>query len=224
MHDLSELRAAWNHTHQEKPGLEQPERELVAQIQGLQRQPQPGERVLDAGCGKGRNTLYLSQTGFAVYGCDLAPTATQMAKTRVRQEKETVRFQVAHLAHLPYADGAFGGIACVRVLPYHYKADIANIAREFWRVLQPDGWLYADFLDCDDAEYGCGRELEENTFLDPEGMPVHFSSRQEIDELLDGFSPERVERLELGSSSRPRIAWAVWATKHEGDQHARETN
>jgi hypothetical protein len=81
-------------------------------------------------------------------------------------------------------------------------------------VIQPDGWLYVDFLDPDDAEYGCGRELEEDTFLDPDGVPIHFSSWQEIMELLNGFTVDRSTRSELNSASnRVRVMWTVWAVR-----------
>jgi SAM-dependent methyltransferase len=127
-----------------------------------------------------------------------------------------VDFQVAALSRLPYPDCTFATAVCVRVLPYHLKANIATSIHELWRVLKPGGWLYVDFLDRDDAEYGNGPELEQHTFLDPDGVPIHFSSRQEINELLSGFAPQRVARLELGS--RPRVAWVVWATRGAGEQ------
>jgi SAM-dependent methyltransferase len=169
--------------------------------------------VLDVGCGRGRNTFYLSQKGFATYACDLSPVAIAVAKAQALQIDATISFQVADLTDLPYPDNSFAAVACVHVLPYHFKASIAKGVRELRRVLRPDGWLYFDLLGCDDAEYGCGRELEEHTFLDPDGVPIHFSSRQEVDELLDGFAVERKSQFELGSPARTRVGWVVWARK-----------
>ena len=36
----------------------------------------PGMRLLDAGCGSGRNLVYLLQAGYEVYGADADPIAT----------------------------------------------------------------------------------------------------------------------------------------------------
>lgn len=179
----------------------------------LRRQWSSGALVLDAGCGRGRNVFYLSQTGFTVYACDLSPVAISVAKARARRADTTASFHIADLAYLPYPDNSFAAVVCVHVLPYHYKAGIARGVRELRRVLRQDGWLYFDLLGCDDAEYGCGQELEQHTFLDPDGVPIHFSSRQEVDELLGGFAVERVSRFELGSPARTRVGWVVWARK-----------
>ncbi len=211
MFDRSELRQAWNRAHQEKPTPARPQEEIITFAEWLRQRLPPGSPVLDAGCGRGRNTVYLSQVGFAVYGCDLSVVALGKARARVEQANVAASFQTADLTRLPYSDCRFEAAVCVRVLPYHFKVSIMRAVRELWRVLRPGGRLYVDLLDCDDAEYGCGRELEPHTFLDPDGVPIHFSSRGEIDELLRGFAVERLDRFELGP--RPRVGWTIWATR-----------
>ena len=214
MSDRSILQLAWNRIHQELPTSDQPQAEVVAFAEHLRQQWLPGARVLDAGCGRGRNTLYLSQAGFAVHACDLSPVAIQAARQRIQKTSTSVMFQVADLIHLPFPDSWFEAGICAHVLPYQLRADIVHSVRELRRILKPGGWLYLDLLDCDDAEYGCGQELEEHTFWDPDGTPIHFSTRQEVAELLQGFARDRVARLELGP--RPRVGWVVWAVKSEG--------
>ena len=214
MFDHHQLRQAWDSTHQTKPVSEGPEQGILDFVEHVQTQSSPGVALLDAGCGRGRNALPLSRLGFTVYACDLSPVALDIAKTRAQDTALPIRFQVSDLTCLPYAKHAFSAAICVHVLPYHFKADIAKGMREFWRVLQPNGWLYFDLLDPEDAEYGCGENLEENTFLDPGGTPLHFSSQAEIDELTQGFVLERVIRHEFKPSPvRRRVAWTVWAVK-----------
>ena len=212
MLSLIDLQGAWDRTHREERASSRPEEGVVAFAAYLEQKLSPGALVLDVGCGRGRNTVYLSQLGFAVYGCDLSPVALSVAASRAQQADARTGFQVTDLTCLPYRRATFAAAVCVHVLPYNLKADVARGARELWRVLQPGGWLYLDLLDCDDAEYGCGPELEKDTFLDPGGMPIHFSSRQEVDELLYGFAPKRVARVEFSSGPRVRVSWIVWAT------------
>jgi SAM-dependent methyltransferase len=214
MFDRSTLQQAWNRTHQEKPISDRPQEDVVAFGERLRWQLPSGARVLDTGCGRGRNTLHLAQMGFAVYGCDLSPVAIQVARQRIQKANATVMLQVADLTRLPFPDSWFEAAICVHVLSYQLKADRVQSVRELWRILKPGGWLYLDLLDCDDAEYGCGPELEEHTFGDPDGTPIHFSTRQEINELLQGFDRDRVARLELGQ--RPRVGWVMWVVKSEG--------
>ena len=214
MLDRTERRRAWDRAHQEKPVSGQPAEAVVAFATHLRSTLPPGAPILDAGCGRGRNARYLSQAGFTTYGCDLSPVAVAVASASAKASCAPVAYQVADLTFLPYVDNVFAAGVCVHVLPYHFIANIVKGVQELWRVLRPGGWLYLDLLHGDDAEYGCGRELEANTFLDPDGVPIHFTSRQEADELLRGFAVQRMSRLELGA--RPRVAWLVWARKEEG--------
>lgn len=216
MSNHSDLRRVWDRTHQTKSTSELPDEHIVAFADHLQSRLSPGLHLLDMGCGRGRNTLFLSQLGFNVYACDLSPVALEIAKARTQQTDIPVSFQAAELTHLPFANDSFAAIVCVHVLPYHFKANIIEGVRELWRVLQPKGWLYLDLLDCEDAEYGCGRRLEEHTFLDPDGVPIHFSSRQEINELSNGFELQHLRRVESKpSSGHSRVKWVLWAAKEE---------
>ena len=216
MPDRFELQQIWNRSHHEKSASEEREDGMVPFVENLQKRLPPEASLLDVGCGRGRNTLYLSQLGFSAWGCDLSPVALEIAKRRAQQMDLPIYFQVSDLTCLPYRDNSFAGAICVHVLPYHLKADIAKGIREVWRVLQPHGWLYIDLLDLDDAEYGCGQKLEENTFLASDGTPIHFSSLQEITDLLNGFALECVSRHEMKSSlARMRATWKIWANKHK---------
>jgi 2-polyprenyl-3-methyl-5-hydroxy-6-metoxy-1,4-benzoquinol methylase len=46
----------------------------------LRRRLQPGMRVLDVGCGSGRNLVYLLQSGFEVFGIDPDPISIQVVQ------------------------------------------------------------------------------------------------------------------------------------------------
>ncbi len=212
--ERSKLRRVWDCAHQERPVREQADEKVIAFAGRLKSRLPAGARVLDAGCGRGRNTFYLAQEGFTAFGCDLSPVAVEIAKGEFYGLGKPISFQVAELARLPYASERFAAAVCVHVLPYHFGAGVTQGIRELWRILRPGGWLYLDLLHCDDPQYGCGRELEEHTFRDPDGVPIHFSPQQEVNELLHGFEVERMSRVELGA--RPRVAWVVWARKPNG--------
>lgn len=144
---------------------------------------------------------------------DQSDVAVKAALAEAQQKEVRINVQVGSLTQLPYCNDAFTAVICVHVLPYHLKRDIDTGVRELRRVLQASGWLYADFLDREDAEYSHGQELEPHTFLDPDGVPVHFASRKEISERLDGFVIERMARVERRGSGGMRVAWTVWARR-----------
>ena len=85
--------------------------------------------------------------------------------------------------------------------------------RELERVLAPGGWLYADFLDLDDSEYGKGNIVEQHTFRGSDGVEIHFSDQAEIEALFSQFTITHLAKVQLGTKLPPRVAWTVWAQR-----------
>lgn len=106
----------------------------------------PGMRVLDAGCGGGRNSHYLLQAGFEVHAADRDEQALGAFRDRARAldvDWSDERAVVADLARLPFPDGHFDAVVCNAVL--HFCAspgDQAACLDELWRVLAPGGLLW----------------------------------------------------------------------------------
>jgi tellurite methyltransferase len=103
-------------------------------------------RVLDAGCGDGRNLIYLLQRGLECYGVDEDATAIQVMRrtaARVVPQVPPDHFVVASLDRLPYADRSMNAVIASAVL--HFALDEAHwtrMVREMWRVLAPGGLLF----------------------------------------------------------------------------------
>jgi SAM-dependent methyltransferase len=104
-------------------------------------------RVLDAGCGDGRNLIYLLQHGFICYGVDEDATAIEVMRrtaARVAPHLAPDHFVVAPLDQLPHADGSMDVVIASAVL--HFARDEQHWTRmvqELWRVLAPNGLLFA---------------------------------------------------------------------------------
>ena len=105
-----------------------------------------GMRVLDAGCGSGRNLVYLLRRGFDVRGVDLDAKAIETTRELARATLPDAdrRFIVAPVESMPFADAAFDVVISSAVL--HFAADEAQwhaMMREIWRVLAPGGIFFA---------------------------------------------------------------------------------
>ena len=104
-------------------------------------------RVLDAGCGDGRNLVYFLQRGVECFGADGDGGAIARVRERAARlapELPAANFQVAELDRLPWPDGSMDAVVASAVL--HFAADLAHFDRmvqEMWRVLAPDGMLFA---------------------------------------------------------------------------------
>lgn len=97
----------------------------------------PGERVLDVGCGRCGDILFLSSSGARFTGMDLSETAVAEGKRNLRNDTKMASLIVADGACLPFKNNVFDKVYCKESLEHipHYEAAIEEIAR----VLKPGG-------------------------------------------------------------------------------------
>ncbi len=95
--------------------------------------PPPDARILDAGCGSGRNMVELVRFG-SVTGTDVSERALELARERGVGEVE-----LAPLESLPFDDAAFDVITCLDVV--EHIPEEAGALQELRRVVAPAGRL-----------------------------------------------------------------------------------
>src|SRR6266567_4144659 len=104
-------------------------------------------RVLDAGCGHGRNLPYLLRAGFEVYAIDEDPAAvvaTRKLAASVAPALPPDNIRQGALHVLPWPDGRMDAVVCSAVL--HFARDRVHFERmveEMWRVLARGGLFFA---------------------------------------------------------------------------------
>jgi tellurite methyltransferase len=107
----------------------------------------PGMRVLDAGCGSGRNLVYLLQSGFEVFGVDESSEAlaqTRRLVTELAPHLPLDNFRVEPVERMSFADAGFNLVLSSAVL--HFARDEEQwqaMVREMWRVLKFGGMFFA---------------------------------------------------------------------------------
>jgi trans-aconitate 2-methyltransferase len=108
-------------------------RDLLAQLA-----PQPGERILDVGCGTGQLTAEISGSGAQVVGIDSAASMIEQA----RQNFPDLRFEQVSVTAMPYRE-EFDGVFSNATL--HWVRDAEAAAVGISRALKPGGRLVAEF-------------------------------------------------------------------------------
>lgn len=100
-----------------------------------------GEKILDAGCGAGRNLPWFIHNKLEVFATDINPEGVEFSKqTFPTIAKNT---QQANLENLPYDDNEFDHIICSAVL--HFASSTQNFIdmfSELVRVLKVNGTLF----------------------------------------------------------------------------------
>jgi ubiquinone/menaquinone biosynthesis C-methylase UbiE len=109
-------------------------RQLAATLLEQRLMPQPNRRILDAGCGTGGNINMLKKWG-RVTGVDLQALPLDLARGQGSSLAK------ASTTFLPFANHTFGLITVFDVLYHQWVVDDCQAIAEFYRVLQPGGWL-----------------------------------------------------------------------------------
>lgn len=145
-------------------------------------------KILDAGCGEGRNAVYFIQKGYSIYGIDPNETAVQycrfMAKS-LNPDFDIHRFQFGRLEEIPFHPEAFDAVICSAVL--HFAENVDNFWQmigEIHRVLKPGGVFWFRMTTAFGGIMEQSQLLENGIFGLPDGS-VRFL-----------FLPEYVDKLE----------------------------
>lgn len=106
----------------------------------------PAMRVLDAGCGSGRNLVYLLREGCSVVGVDTNAHAVEQSRrlaASLGDRSAEENFRVAPVEQMPFADATADVVICSAVLHFaRSREHFMAMLDELWRVLRPGGLLF----------------------------------------------------------------------------------
>jgi SAM-dependent methyltransferase len=106
----------------------------------------PEMRVLDAGCGYGRNLVHLLREGCEVFAVDANAEGVDHVRALAAQlapDLPATNFRVGPIEKMDFPDDFADVVICSSVL--HFARDEAHflaMLKELWRVLRPGGMLF----------------------------------------------------------------------------------
>jgi SAM-dependent methyltransferase len=132
-------------------------------------------RIFDAGCGYGRNLVYLLREGYEVFGVDQDPGAVET----VRQLSAAENFRVEAVEAMSFPD-AFADVVLSSAVLHFARGDeqFDAMLRGTWRVLKPGGLLFCRLASSIGIETQV-KSIGGRRFLLPDG-----SERYLVDEAL----------------------------------------
>jgi tellurite methyltransferase len=150
----------------------------------------PGMRTLDAGCGGGRNLVYLLREGYEVYAADSDAQAVNNVRSVARMLAPALpesNFRVEAVEDMSFDDACADVVISSAIL--HFARDDAHfesMLRGSWRVLKSDGLFFCRLA----SSIGMERQVERiqgRRHRLPDG-----SERYLVDEALIGSLTERL--------------------------------
>ncbi|WP_263382537.1 class I SAM-dependent methyltransferase [Granulicella arctica] len=140
----------------------------------------PGMTIFDAGCGSGRNIVYLLREGYPVFGVDSDPSAIDHVRWIAASLAPTLpanNFRVESIENTSFPDAFADVVLCNTVLHFarddeHFEA----ILHGAWRALRPGGLFFCRLASTIGMEH---QHLGGRRFLSPDG-----AERYLVDEAL----------------------------------------
>jgi SAM-dependent methyltransferase len=173
-----------------------------------------GMRVLDAGCGSGRNLAYLLRAGYEVFGADSDSDSVQAVRrlaAALAPRLPAENFRVEPVEAMSFPDGFADVTLSSAVL--HFARDDAQfeaMLRGTWRALKPGGMFFARLASQIGME-GQVRRIEGNRFTLPDGSDRYLVDEPRLVALTRSLGGELIDPLKttIVQNQRSMTTWVV---------------
>lgn len=155
-------------------------------------QSHKARKILELGCGQGRDTLFLARNGMEVTALDYSETGLCQIKDKAvtRGLDGSVVLKVGDARDgLPFDDRSFDGCFSHMFFTMQLtEKELAFIFFEVLRVLRPGGLNIYSVRNVHDPHFGKGKHFGEDMWQNPLGFVVHFFSEDKVKRLASGYN------------------------------------
>jgi SAM-dependent methyltransferase len=171
-----------------------------------------GTAVIDLGCGRGNNSIYLLERGYEVIACDYSEEALRSVK-RYAPGAQTVFVDMRD--RLPWQTDSVFLIIADLSLHYFSSLETRSIIAEIKRVLRSDGYLILRVNSVNDVMYGAGQgNLLEPYYYESEEGRKRFFDREHLASFFEEWTVLSINEEELYRYGKRKAVWeAVFQNK-----------
>lgn len=172
----------------------------------------PGMRILDAGCGHGRNLVYLLREGYEVFSADANPEAIAQVRrlaASLAPSLPATNFRVEQLEAMSFPDAFADAVLLNAVLHFaltdeHFLAMLHGA----WRVLKPGGLLFCRLASTIGMEQ---QHIQGRRFLSPDGAERYLVDEALLLQLTESLGGELIDPLKttVVQNQRCMTTWVV---------------
>jgi tellurite methyltransferase len=138
----------------------------------------PGSRILDAGCGSGRNLVYFLREGYEVFGVDSDPQSVLSVRrlaASLSPGSTEENFRIEAVEAMSFPDGFADVVLSSAVLHFAHDDDqFQAMLRGSWRVLRPGGLFFCRLASSIGMEQRMNR-ITGRRFLLPDGSERYLA-------------------------------------------------
>jgi len=174
----------------------------------------PGMRIFDAGCGSGRNLVYLLREGYEVFGVDCDPqaiAATRALSASLAPALPIGNFQVEAIEAMSFPDAFADVVISSAVL--HFARDDAHFTAMLdgtWRVLKAGGMFFCRLASSIGMEDQV-RRIVGQRFLLPDHSERYLVNEGLLRQLTNQLGGQLLDPLKttIVQNQRSMTTWVV---------------
>ncbi len=177
-------------------------------------------RILDAGCGSGRNITYLLRSGYEVYAVDRSEAAIQEVQklaSAIAPVWSTARARIEAVEQMSFADESFDFIISSAVLHFaEHEEHFDQMVHELWRVLKPGGRLFARLASSTGMESSI-QPLGDERYLLPDGSRRFLVNDERLLSMTAQLKGQLFEPLKtvIVAGKRCMTTWCIQKSNNE---------
>ncbi len=174
----------------------------------------PGMKILDAGCGSGRNLVYFLREGYEVYAADADAQAVESVRSLAWEFAPGLpasNFRVEPVEELSFDDACADVVISNTVL--HFARDDAHfeqMLRGTWRPLKPGGLFFCRLASTIGMENEFKR-VQGRRFLAPDGAERYLVDAELLSVMAERIGGELAEPLKttVVQNQRAMTTWVL---------------
>lgn len=174
-------------------------------------------KILDAGCGEGRNLIYFIRNGYEVFGIDKNEDAIKMLRylaKSINSDYPLSRFVSGDVCRMPFKDQQFDALVSSAVLHFAENENhFLGMLSELHRVLKPSGVLFARMATIMGMEHSV-KPLGEGKYLLPDGSVRFLLTQELLEKIINEFALQLVEPFKTVVVHQQRCMSTLVAQKH----------
>ena len=177
-----------------------------------------GMRVLDAGCGTGRNLVYFLREGYDVFGADSDPRAVENTRRLAASLAPLLppgNFRVEAIEEMSFPS-AFADVVLSSAVLHFARGDDQFLAmlRGTWRVLKPGGLLFCRLASSIGMEHQM-RRIGGRRYVLPDGSERYLVDAELLDKLTEELGGRLIDPLKTTVVHHQRCM-TTWVVRKNG--------
>lgn len=159
-------------------------------------------KILDLGCGLGRNSLYFYEQGFNVTAVDGSPSAIEKFESVCKQKDYKIDVRLCDMHSLSFENSTFDAVFSYHVIYHTDSKGIKKVISEIERVLKPTGELFVTLNSKNNTSYlkNINYKIDESTIIKQDGIEKgilhYFVNEEETKMLLSNFEIQKLLYVE----------------------------